>query len=205
MTAQNLHIPAPLRNKAPIPKLEARRIVHARAAELSPVNLQNKSASIIERLTNTDDFSYASKIYAYFSTSDLIVNTRELINTAQNHGKSVFLPKRKHNGIPERFQFSAYDELIKNDLDFLEPRFGIEEDLSDIDLIIVPSIAVSLLGQRIGFDEMNYNALLWNSFAPKVVLAYEFQVFNKIEYERRDIRVDRIITERRIIYTRKFY
>lgn len=204
MINQTLHIPVHQRNKPPIPKLEARRIVQDRAAELSPINLQKKSASIIERLINTDDFNYASKIYAYYSTSGLIVNTRELINTAQDHGKSVFLPRRKENGIPERFQFTAYEELIKNDLEFLEPRFGIEEDLSDIDLIIVPSIAVSLLGQRIGFDRMNYNALLRNSFAPRIVLAYEFQVFNKIEYERRDIRVDRIITERRIINTRQF-
>jgi len=201
---QTLNIPVHQRNKPPIPKLEARRIVQDRAAELSPTNLQNKSALIIERLINTDDFNYASKIYAYYSASGLIVNTRELINTAQNHGKSVFLPRRKENGIPERFQFTTYDELIKNDLEFLEPRFGIEEDLSDIDLIIVPSIAVSLHGQRIGFDTMNYNALLRNSFAPRIVLAYEFQVFNKIEYERRDIRVDRIITERRIINTRQF-
>ncbi len=205
MINHNLKNSTPLRNKTPIPKLEARKIVQDRAAEFSIINLQNKSDSIIDRLTNSDDFNYASKIFAYYSTSGLIVNTRGLINTAQGQSKSVFLPKYKHNGIPGRFQFTAYDKLINNDLEFLEPRFGIEEDLSDIDLIIVPSIAVSLLGERIGFDRMNYNALLRNSFAPKIVLAYEFQVFNKIEYERRDIRIDRIITERRIINIRKFY
>ncbi len=205
MINHNLNISSPFRKKAPIPKLEARKLVQARAAEFSPLNLQRRSASIIDRLINLDDFNNASRIYAYYSTSGLIVNTRELINTAQGQGKSVFLPKRKQNGIPERFQFTAYEELIENELEFLEPRFGIEEDLSDIDLIIVPSIAVSMLGERIGFDRMNYNALLRNSFAPKIVLAYEFQIFNRIEYERQDIRIDRIITERRIINTRKFY
>jgi 5-formyltetrahydrofolate cyclo-ligase len=105
--------------------------------------------------------------------------------------------------MPKRFQFTGYNELIRNDLDFLEPRMGIEEDLIDIDLIIVPCVAVSLLGEGIGFERMNYNLLLRNSFAPKVVLAFEFQVFNRIEYERPDIRIDRIITERRIINTRE--
>jgi 5-formyltetrahydrofolate cyclo-ligase len=205
LISSSLNIPAPLRYKAPIPKSEARKIVRDRAAEFSTINLQKKSSSITDRLINSDDFNYSSKIYAYYSTSGLIVNTKELINKAQGQGKSVFLPKYNHNGIPERFQFTAYEELIENDLEFLEPRFGIEEDLSDIDLIIVPSVAVSLLGIRIGFEGMNYNALLRNSFAPKIVLAYEFQVFNKIEYDRRDVRIDRIITERRIINTRRFY
>ena len=204
MINHNLNILSPLKNKAPIPKLEARKIVQARAGEFSALNLHRRSASIINRLINLDDFNFASRIYAYYSTSGLIVNTRELINTAQGQGKSVFLPKHKQNGIPERFQFTTYEDLVENELEFLEPRFGIEEDLGDIDLIIVPSIAVSMLGERIGFDRMNYNALLKNSFAPKIVLAYEFQVFNRIEYERQDIRIDRIITERRIIDTRKF-
>ena len=205
MINNNFKTSAPLKSKAPITKLEARKMVNERASEFSSIILQNKSDLIIERLTDSDQFNYASKIHAYYSTSGIIVNTRELINTAQDQGKSVFLPKYNHIGIPGRFQFTAYNELIENDLEFLEPRFGIEEDLSDIDLIIVPAIAVSLLGERIGFDRMNYNALLRNSFAPKVVLAYEFQVFNKIEYERRDIRIDKIITERRIINIRKFH
>ncbi len=205
MTNINLNIPSPLKHKAPLPKLEARRIVQDRASEFSQINLQKKSALIIDRLIDSDDYNYASKIYVYYSTSELLVNTKDLINTAQGHGKSVFLPRHKRNGIPDRFQFTGYKELIKNEMEFLEPRFGIEEDLSDIDLIIVPAFAVSLKGIRIGFDRMNYNALLKNSFAPKIVLAYEFQVLNKIEYERQDIRIDKIITERRIIQTRKFY
>ncbi len=201
----NLNIAQTSRKKAPIPKLDARNIVRDRATEFSTVDLHNKSASIIERLINSDDFNYASRIYAYYSTSGLIVNTKDLINTAQGLGKSVFLPKYKQNRIPSRFQFTDYKELTENEMGFFEPRFGIEEDLSDIDLIIVPSIAVSLLGERIGFERMYYNTLLRNSFAPKIVLAYEFQVLHKIEYDRRDIRIDRIITERRIINTRKFY
>lgn len=194
-------MPYPLKNKAPIPKAVAGKIVRERAAELTGIELKNKSTAIIDRLTNSDDFNYADKIFAYFSVSDKIVNTESLINIAQEQGKSVFLPKRT-GAIPERFQFTGYNELIRNDLDFLEPRIGIEEDLSDIDIIIVPSVAVSLLGERIGFERMNYNSLLRNSFASKVVLAFEFQVFNRIEYERQDIRIDRIITERRIINTR---
>ncbi len=202
MIYNKLQMPYTLKNKAPTPKAVVRNIVCERAGELTGIEVKNKSSAIIERLTNSDVFNYADKIFAYFSVSEKIVDTESLINIAQNQGKSVFLPKRT-DAMPKRFQFTGYNELIRNDLDFLEPRMGIEEDLIDIDLIIVPCVAVSLLGEGIGFERMNYNLLLRNSFAPKVVLAFEFQVFNRIEYERPDIRIDRIITERRIINTRE--
>ena len=193
------------RNKAPIPKAEARKIVRERMAEFTAIDLKKRSASITERLKDSDDFYYADKIFTYYSVSYNIVNTKSLINTAQGHGKSVFLPKKRNTGVlPGRFQFTDYDELVKNDLDFLEPKIGIEEDLSDIDLIIIPCEAVSLLGERVGFEKLNYDLLLRNAFAPKIVLAFEFQIFNRIEYERRDVRIDKIITERRIISTREF-
>ena len=204
MINSNPTMPYTFRNKAPIPKAEARRMVRGRVSELTVTELKNKSASVIERLLDSDDYNFADKIFAYYSVSGNIVNTKSLISTAQGQRKSVFLPKLRHEGcMPQRFQFTDYDELVKNELDLLERKIGIDEDLSDIDLIIVPCLAVSLLGERIGFEGMNYNSLLRNSFAPKIVLAFEFQVFNRIEYERQDVRIDRIITERRIINTRE--
>lgn len=198
-------MPYTLKNKAPIPKAEARKTARERFNELTETERKNKSALIIERLVDSDDFNYAKKIFAYLSVSDTIVNTKPLIDIALGRGKSVFLPKKNRPGaLPGRFQFTDYDKLIRNDLGFLEPQIGIQEDLSDIDLVILPCEAVSLLGERIGFERMNYNLLLKNSFVPKIVLAFDFQIFNRIEYERQDIRIDRIITERRTIFTREF-
>ena len=162
-------MPYNFNSKAPIPKAEARRIVRESVSELTVTELMKKSALIIERLTNLDDYNFAQKIYAYFSSSGIVVNTKSLINLAQGQGKSVFLPKQNRAGtLPRRFQFTSYEDLVRNDLDLLEPKIGTEEDLSDIDLIIVPCVAVSLLGERIGFEKMNFNSLLRNSFAPKL-------------------------------------
>lgn len=93
----------------------------------------------------------------------------------------------------------GWDSLIKNSEGYWEPKLGVDEDLSDVDLIIVPSLAVSLAGHRVGYGGGYYDRLLRNSFAPKVALAFEFQLFDYIENSIHDIRVDKIITERRII------
>jgi 5,10-methenyltetrahydrofolate synthetase len=193
-----------LKNKPPIPKAAARKIVQERSLEITESELNKKSDSIINKLTDSDDFNYANKIFTYYSSSRTLVNAKPLIDFAAGCGKSVFLPKKNSGGSRmKRFQFSSFDDLIRSDNDFLEPKIGIEEDLSDIDLIIVPSIAVSLKGERTGYD-FKYPPLLRNLFSPKYSLAFEFQLFHRLEYERQDIRIDRVITEQRTINTREF-
>lgn len=189
--------------KTPIPKFEALKIVKGRRKEISAFELKNKTSSIIERLANADDFIYADKIFMYLSTIPEIVDTRTLIEYALGCGKSVFLPKQESSGKLRRFQLSSFDELVIDSDGFYAPRLGIEEDLSDIDLIIVPCAAVSLFGQLVGYGKVNYNMILRNNFSVKYVLAFEFQIFHRIEYERRDLLIDRIISERRIINTRE--
>jgi len=93
----------------------------------------------------------------------------------------------------------GWDHVVKNSEGYYEPIYGMDEDMSDIDLIIVPALAVSISGQRIGYGGGYYDKLLKQTFAPKVVLAFEFQIFDYIESTNFDTRIDKIITERRII------
>lgn len=189
-----------------VPKSEAKKIVESRRKEFGRFYFKDKSEKIIDRLQRVDDFVYAQKIFAYISGNEKDFNTRKIINFALGRGKAVFLPKYyEATKTMRRFPFMSYDELVFNeDAGFWEPKVGIDEDMSDIDLIFVPCIAVSMLGQRAGTGTGYYDKLLKNTYAPKYVLAFEFQLFNEIESERHDIRVDWIITERRIINTRNF-
>lgn len=185
------------------PKAEARKIVLNRMREISPREVEDKSERIKDFLSNTDDFIHAEKIFAYISANPSEVDTKKIITLADGRGKSIFLPKlHKPSKSFRRFQFTSFSSLIQSEEGFLEPKIGIEEDNSDIDLIIVPCVAVSMLGQRVGYGGGYYDKMLKKSHAPKYVLAFEFQLFKDIELARQDIRVDKIITERRIIDTR---
>jgi 5-formyltetrahydrofolate cyclo-ligase len=97
----------------------------------------------------------------------------------------------------------GWEYLIKNSEGYLEPHVGIDEDLSDIDLVIVPALAISIHGQRVGYGGGYYDKLLRKTFATKITLAFEFQLFDYIESNFHDTRVDKIVTERRVINTRE--
>ncbi len=186
--------------KTLIPKSEARKIVVQRRSEHTESELKLKTKRIIDRLSQTDDYVFAKTIHCYIASRPGEVDTRTLIDYMHSSGKVVIIPKlNKLKKEFRRFQFMGWDHITKNNEGYYEPIYGMDEDLSDIDLIIVPALAVSLSGQRIGYGGGYYDKLLKQTFAPKVVLAFEFQIFDYIESSITDIRVDKIITERRII------
>lgn len=193
-----------MRYKTLIPKSEARRLVIERRGELSEFDVNARSNLIIEKLLTLDDFIYAQNIFAYINARHGEVQTRQLIDIMDGRGKSIILPKlNRKSKTFHRFHFMGWDSLMKNNEGYYEPKLGIDEDLSDIDLILLPAVAVSIKGQRVGNGGGYYDKLLRNTRAPKYVLAFEFQIFDYIESTNQDIRVDKIITERRVIDTRK--
>jgi 5-formyltetrahydrofolate cyclo-ligase len=188
--------------KPPIPKADARKLVIERRKELNQGEFVDKSKRIFERLIEVDDFIYAKKIMAYVSSHQGEVDTRKFIDYALGCNKSIFLPKfySKQQKI-KKFHFTDWKDLVKNEEGFLEPKIGIDDDLSDIDLIVAPCVAVSMAGQRLGYGGGYYDKFLTGTYAPKYVLAFEFQIFSEIERISHDIRVDKIVTERRMIDT----
>lgn len=187
-----------------VPKFQARQRVLKMMTSISPKEVSLKTDKIIERLSGCDDFVHAERIHIYISTRPGEVDTRKIINFADGWGKQIILPKfYSPTSSFRRFQFMGWDELIQSRDGYWEPRIAAEEDMSDIDLVIVPAMAVSLTGIRIGRGGGYYDKLLKNAFAPKYVVAFEFQVFDYIESDIHDIRVDKIITELRVINTRE--
>ncbi len=188
--------------KTLIPKSEARKIVVQRRLEHPESELKLKTKRIIERLSGIDDYIFAKNIHCYIASRTGEVDTRTLIDYMVSCGKVVIIPKlNKLKKEFRRAQFVDWDHIIKNNEGYYEPEYGLEEDMSDIDLILVPSLAVSLSGQRVGYGGGYYDKLLKHTFCSKIVLAFEFQVFDYIESNTHDTRIDKIITERRIINT----
>jgi len=190
--------------KTLIPKSEARKVVLERKKNLTDLEVTQKTDLIVQRLINTDDFIHAKTIHIYLPTKQNEVNTKKIINLAQSLGKQIYLPKlNKTTKTVRKALFTGWDNLVKNREGYLEPAIGYDDDLSDIDLIFVPAAAVSIVGQRVGSGDGYYDALLKNTFAVKYVAVFEFQIFENIENEQNDVRIDKIITERRTINTRE--
>ena len=193
-----------MRIKSIIPRSEARRLVLERRKDFSELEIKRKTEKIVERLIQLDEFAYAETVHCYISSRPGEVDTHDLINIMERWGKAIVIPKL--NTVSNSFirgHFTGWDNLQINDEGYLEPRIGINDDLQDVNLFILPSVALTPYGKRIGYGKRYYERMLKNVFAPKIAIAFEFQLFDDIETTRDDLIMDKIVTELRVINTRK--
>ena len=84
----------------------------------------------------------------------------------------------------------------------LEPK-TVEEDKigEEFDLIIMPGVAFDKFGNRIGYGGGYYDKYISrkNIKCPKIALAYDLQIIDKIQCEEHDIKADGIISNKEFI------
>ena len=112
----------------------------------------------------------------------------------------------------------VYPRVVGEDLVFhevasqreLRPgRFGIGEpaevsptvDVSEVDVFLVPGVAFSREGHRLGRGRGFYDRALENSSAVKVGIAYSVQIFQEVPTELNDIKMNYVVTEQEVITT----
>ena len=186
-----------------IPRKEALDFVYQRRAGMSEKEVRKKTQKIAEKLFLQDEFVNAKNILIYASKNNGEVYTRAIIDMIVGMGKIISLPRI--NKIKNKFvrgAFLGWDKVIESEENYLESSVSVDDNFDDIDLIIPPAAAVSMSGKRIGYGSPYYINLISQTLAPKIILAFEFQLFPEIETTEDDFTVDKIITERRVIHVR---
>ena len=166
-----------------------------------------KSSLIKERLFGFGDFRRARAILFYVSYGSEVA-THEMIKECLALGKQVVVPctdtKNRQLSLSE---LRRWDDLGVGAYNIQEPRLECRRKVAvdTVDLIVVPGIAFDCHGRRIGHGMGYYDRLLGeNVKAMKIGLAFELQLVEKIPTEQHDVSVDIIITEKRIIHTKKY-
>jgi 5-formyltetrahydrofolate cyclo-ligase len=161
-----------------------------------------KSERIKEQVFHMDEFKDAKTILFYLSY-DNEVYTHEMIKESLEIKKQVVVPKTDRNSRTILCSsLTKWDDLVAGAYDILEPRQECLKEVlpESIDLIIIPGIAFDCQGNRIGHGMGYYDRLFTKKFnAHRLGLAFEFQIVEKISPETHDVKVNKIVTEKRII------
>ena len=117
----------------------------------------------------------------------------------QRKKKQFLLPKVQKNKLSLHY-ISSLDETAPGKFTIREPHQHLKQaKISDIDLILVPGIAFSKNGHRIGYGKGFYDRLLKKSTCPKIGIAYDFQIVNNIPGEAHDVPMTTIVTEKQTL------
>ena len=169
-------------------------------------DVKERSLAIARRFIKTSFFQRAKTILCYYPKGKE-VNTELIIQYAFRSGKTIVLPATQSSTRTLRLY------RIKNlQTDLVIGQYGIKEPnpetckemaLRDIDLILIPAIALDQEGNRIGYGLGYYDRLLASYTGPTVAVVYDFQVLLRVPQELHDIPLHYIITESRFVQCRK--
>lgn len=155
---------------------------------------------IKDRLLKESTYINSKVIFTYVGF-DSEIDTIEYIKEFLKDGKKVCIPR---TNIKEKYMeavsINSLDLLSKSEYGILEPSCDLEPiNKDEIDLIIMPGLAFDKQGGRLGYGGGYYDKYLStiSKDVPKIALAYDFQILEKIPMEEHDIKVDIIISDRK--------
>ncbi len=101
---------------------------------------------------------------------------------------------------PMEFRFVVDPEAMEErGLGFREPGDA-DPVAGELDVIVVPALAVDLLGHRIGYGAGFYDrALPRHPTAKKVVVAFDFQLIAEVPSSAFDVAADWVVTDARVL------
>ncbi len=162
-----------------------------------------KDRMIQERLSGLAEYRNAGTVmlFASFRTE---VDTMPIIADALMQGKRVVLPKVDSAKKELRlYNIRSVDELTPGYMGIPEPGVveGREVTPEELELIVMPGVAFDERGGRLGYGGGYYDRLIagLRRRPPLVAVAYEEQIIREVPVADHDIRVDRIVTDRRVI------
>ena len=169
---------------------------------------ESKSQDITQRLVASDIWQKANNIALYLSFASE-VSTADIVKQGFLDKKVIAAPiTDQESFLMEFYQIDPHSSTAKALLGMQEPLAEEEKLLQaeKIDLIILPGLAFDEKGHRLGMGKGCYDRYLprLNQEAVKAALAFEGQIAkNELPYEKFDVLMDFVITEKRIIDCKK--
>lgn len=180
-------------------KADLRKNVKAQRDALPAATRAAFSARITEKLLALPSFQAARCVSAYMSIDSEFV-TREFVERVLALGKTLLLPRV--DGATRRLTLHVVTDLARDlapgTWDILEPRESIAAaDLSIVDWILVPGLAFTRQGDRLGYGAGYYDRLIADiTHRPALVAgAFGVQIVDDLPTLPYDCSVEVVVTE----------
>ncbi len=197
-----------MKGRGPGSKPVLRKRLLARRDRIAPAERARAAGRIHRRLLAIPEYRRAGWIgfYCAFRSE---VETAALLRRALREGKRVAVPMTIWRG-----RSLVFSEVRDPERDLIPGTHGIPEPRPDalrpiaveaLDLLIVPGVGFDLSGLRLGYGMGFYDRLFHRlpGRVHRVALAFERQVVPVLPAGKRDLPVDVIVTEERVIRVKR--
>ncbi|MFT7458709.1 MAG: 5-formyltetrahydrofolate cyclo-ligase [Planctomycetota bacterium] len=159
---------------------------------------REKNLAIQQKLLSLEAIRIAKSIFCFISHGSE-VDTHSIIDQLLLLDKLVAVPKLIESNSMNAIQFLDWEELEAGQLGILSPRVN-TRIIRKFDATITPGLGFTEDGKRLGFGQGYYDRWFQtNGAGMKIALAYETQLLEDLLTSEHDVKVDMIVTEKRLI------
>lgn len=185
-------------------KPQLRRDMKARRAAMSANEVARCSDMIRQRVLDLDQLRDAHSVFTYVSINHE-PDTRNLIRDLLALGKRVSVPRIDSDGLMQAHGITSLDDL-QSSAPGSPGQFGIPSPPliapveSNPDIILVPGLAFTQAGDRLGMGGGYYDRYLTqHPDSLTIGLSYDWQVIDHLPNEPHDQPVQKLVAEARVI------
>lgn len=183
-------------------KAAVRKSFLAKRRALDADYRESASQKMLATLLSLPEFLRADCVFAYASMPDE-VNLDALLKKCLELGKHVALPRVTGKRSMEAIELKRFSDLTAGKYGIRTVQDGEQIPKENLDLIIVPGVAFSEDGFRLGMGGGFYDTFLEDFKGDTAALAFDVQLAKELPLDEHDARVGRIITESRCWRTTK--
>jgi 5-formyltetrahydrofolate cyclo-ligase len=182
-------------------KAELRKRIRGVRATMPLEACAKRSAKIIARLEALPVVQSARSIALFWPIVERHeVDLRAFDVALRARGVSVAYPSIDPETRAMTFRFAQTESLEERGLGFCEPLASAAEPArGDLDVIVVPAIAIDPSGHRIGYGAGYYDRTI-PKFAPPAItigVAFDFQLVAEVPFTEHDVRLAQVVTDER--------
>lgn len=183
-------------------KNKLRQEVRSRLMQLTKEEHEELSTRIAENLFALEEWKNADTIGITISIPPEVPTVR-IIEQAWSEGKVVAVPKCDPEKKTMEFKkISSFNQLESVYYGLLEPvAETAKASKEELDALIVPGLAFTKEGYRLGFGGGYYDRFLSHYRGDTLALTYELQLMDELPIEVHDLAVGKLITPSKVIRT----
>lgn len=182
-------------------KAEIRKRRRAIRGALPAEGRDARSARICASVIALPEWARAKTVLAFVSMGTE-VQTKDAVDAARREGKRVASTRMGEDRVHlEVREWTSDEELEDSGYAFLQPPLSapIVPD-EEVDLVIIPALAVDDRGHRIGYGKGYYDRLLPRLVnAARVVVAFDFELIAEVPTRESDEPAHIVVTDARVL------
>lgn len=165
---------------------------------LSADFIEISSKKIQKNLKKIAAYREAKAIACYYAIGSEI-KTHGILQEILSEGKNLALPRIEGGGLVF-CNVKKFEDLEKGEFGIMEPKQNCPI-INEFDAILVPAVAMTRAGQRLGYGRGYYDRFLTNKKVTSIALAYSKSILKNIPSSKGDVQIQWIVTEDEIIST----